>query len=438
MDPRSLLLFIILIALSSFFSASETAFTAIPLHRASAFLKDKIPGSKSLYKLKHHPERMLIAILIGNNIVNIFAASLATVISLDIAAKINFEGTAIITVSTIVVTILVLLFGEIFPKTFATRHADRISLLIAPFYTLLIKLLFPIVRILERMMKGISKKEKKSLISESDLEAFIDLSRKSGILDADEGQMINKLLNFDELTAEEVMTPRIKIKALDDSKTLDEAIAILTDYHFSRIPVYRDHIDTIDRVVMLKELLRLKKTKPWETIISELQLSPIMKVPRSQPIDSLLEKFQKTHKHIAVVVDEYGGVEGIVSLEDIIEEVFGEIQDEQDEEVATIKTTDSWSLVCQSYVRMDELLSELSLHFDNLGIEDEFESESLSYFITSYLERFPMTWEEIRLPLSFHEDLDAQQHKDMLLKVLRLKKNIIWEIEVSIVDRQNN
>ena len=438
MDPRSLALFVILIALSSFFSASETAFTAIPLHRASAFLRDKLAGSTALYKLKLNPERMLIAILIGNNIVNIFAASLATVISLDIAAKINFEGTAIITVSTIVVTILVLLFGEIFPKTFATRHADRISLLIAPFYTFLIKLLFPIVRILERMMKGISKKEKKNQVSESDLEAFIDLSRKSGILDADEGQMINKLLNFDELTAEEVMTPRIKIKALDDSKTLDEAIAILTDYHFSRIPVYHQHVDAIDRVVMIKELLRLKKTKSWETPISELPLTPIMKVPRSQPIDSLLEKFQKTHKHIAVVVDEYGGVEGIVSLEDIIEEVFGEIQDEQDEEVSTIKTTESWALICQSYVRMDEVLSELSLHFDNLGLEDEFESESLSYFITSYLERFPVVGEQIRIPLHFHEDLDAQQNKDLLLKVLWVKKNIVWEIEVAIQDREKN
>ena len=110
MDPRSLALFVILIALSSFFSASETAFTAIPLHRASAFLRDKLAGSTALYKLKLNPERMLIAILIGNNMVNIFAASLATMISLDIAAKINFEGTAVITISTIVVTILVLLF----------------------------------------------------------------------------------------------------------------------------------------------------------------------------------------------------------------------------------------------------------------------------------------------------------------------------------------
>lgn len=261
MDPRSLILFVILIALSSFFSASETAFTAVPIHKASAFLREKISGARALYKLKLSPERMLIAILIGNNIVNIFAASLATIISLDIADKIHFEGTAVITISTIFVTILVLLFGEIFPKTFATRHAEKISLLISPFYAVLIKILFPVVWLLEEMMKGMTKKEKRNQISESDLEAFIELSKKSGILDADEGQMINKLLSFDDLTAEDVMTPRIRIKALDDSKTLDEAIEILTDYHFSRIPVYHDHIDTIDRVVMLKELLRLKKTK---------------------------------------------------------------------------------------------------------------------------------------------------------------------------------
>ena len=118
------------------------------------------------------------------------------------------------------------------------------------------------------------------------------------------------------------MTPRIKIKALSDENTLTEAIEILTEYHYSRIPVYHETIDTIDRVVTLKELLRLSKKHDSETLLSSIQIAPIIKIPRSQPIDTLLEKFQKTHKHIAVVMDEYGGVEGIVSLEYIIEDVF--------------------------------------------------------------------------------------------------------------------
>lgn len=280
---------------------------------------------------------MLIAILIGNNIVNVFAASLATVIALQLAGQVAYDQTVMITLATIVVTILVLLFGEIFPKTFATRHSEKISLSIAPLYTILIKILYPLVIILEWMMKGLTKKEKKSAISESDLEAFIELSKKAGIFDNGEDQKIKKLLNFDELTAEDIMTPRIKIKALQDNLTLDEAISKLISYQYSRIPVYQESMDSIDRVVTLKELLRLRQEEKGSTVISSLKLNPIIKIPRSQPLDSLLEKFQKTHKHIAVVMDEYGGVDGIVTLEDIIEEVFGEIQDESDEEITPIQ-----------------------------------------------------------------------------------------------------
>lgn len=325
MDPLSLLLFVILIFLSMFFSASETAFTSVPMHKASVFLKEKKSWAKSLYKLKLKPERVLIAILIWNNIVNIFAASLATVIAMDIAAKVQFDQTLVVSIATAVVTILVLLFWEIFPKTLATRHAERISLSIAPIYTVLIKVLFPLIFVLERMMKGLTKKERKNLISESDLEAFIELSKKAGVFTDWEDQKIKKLLTLDELTAEEIMTPRIKIKSIDDQCSLDDAIEKLSGYHYSRIPVYHESIDTIDRIVTLKELLRLKKEHSWSTLLSQLTLNPIIKVPRSQPIDSLLQKFQKTHKHIAVVLDEYGGVDGIVSLEDIIEEVFWEI-----------------------------------------------------------------------------------------------------------------
>jgi CBS domain containing-hemolysin-like protein len=173
----------------------------------------------------------------------------------------------------------------------------------------LIKILYPLIVAIEWLMKGLNRKEKKNAISESDLEAFIDLSKQSGIFDHDQDKKIKRLLALDELTAEDIMTPRIKIKALDDDISLDEAIQELTDLHFSRIPVYHESIDTIDRIVTLKELLRFRRKIKGSTLLADLKLAPISKIPRSQPIDTLLEKFQKTHKHIAVVVDEYGGVE---------------------------------------------------------------------------------------------------------------------------------
>ncbi|PZM87198.1 MAG: hypothetical protein DLD55_02660 [candidate division SR1 bacterium] len=434
MDPRSLLLFALLIFLSMFFSGSETAFTAIPPHRVNALKKERKTGSQALAQLKKQPERMLIAILIGNNIVNIAAASLATLISLQIAGQINYDQNTVITLATILVTILVLLFGEIFPKTFATTNAEKISLLIAPLYKWLIKLFFPIIIVLERMMKGLTKKQKKSSVSESDLEAFIELSKQAGIFDNGQDQKIKKLLALDDLTAEDIMTPRIKIKALDDEHSLEEAIKILTEYRYSRIPVYHESIDAIDRIVTLKELLRLSQKHALTTPIAELSLSPIIKVPRSQPIDSLLEKFQKTHKHIAVVVDEYGGVEGIVTLEDVIEEVFGEIQDETDEELAPITKNESGKgVTCQSYVRMDELLTALGLHFEDLNLDDEYEAETLSYFITSHLERFPMAGEELLIPL---QSLDEQEQKKYLhFKVLWVKKSIVGEIDAAVIIR---
>lgn len=153
------------------------------------------------------------------------AASLATVIAINLAGS---EGGTAVTIATVVVTVLVLLFGEIFPKTFASRYAERISLAIAPIYLVLIEIFKPLIFIIERMMKLLNKHEKKQAISSSDLEAFIELSKDSGIFDNDEDKKIKKLISLDELTAEDVMTPRIKLKAIEDSKTLDEAIQILT------------------------------------------------------------------------------------------------------------------------------------------------------------------------------------------------------------------
>lgn len=381
-------------------------------------------------------------ILIGNNIVNIAAASLATLISLQIATTIGYHQNLIVTLSTILVTILILLFGEIFPKTFANQHTEKISLFIAPIYVFLIKIFHPIILVIQWMMQGLSKKgDKKVSISESDFEAFVDLSRKSGALDQGEDIRIKKLLDLDELTAEEVMTPRVKIKALKDDINLDQAIKIVSEQAYSRIPIYHTRIDDIDRIVTFKELIRYKQQFPWNTLLRDLDLENIIKIPGTQPINTILEKFQKTHKHLGLVIDEFGGVEGVISLEDIIEEVFWEIQDEVDEEILAIrKENGNGTLLCQSHARIDEVLDALELDFSNLEIEEEFESATLGYFITSHLERFPQQGEEIRIPINHHEEdqslkeekSDQDQHSALVFKVLGAKKNIIAEVRVAI------
>lgn len=434
MDPRALLLFVVLILLSMFFSGSETAFTSIPMHKVTAFIKDKKKWAKSLYKLKHQSEKMLITILIGNNIVNISAASLATLLSVQFAKSIWFSQWMVVTISTIVVTILILLFWEIFPKTFANQHSERISLFVAPIYIKLIKIFYPVIFLIEKLMKLFNKKWEKTLkISESDFDAFVELSRKSWALDKWEDIKIKKLLDLDELTAEEVMTPRVKIKALKDNISLNSAIQEATDSPYSRIPIYNKTIDDIDRIVTFKDLIKYKNEFSGNEKLKNIDLEKIIKIPSTQPVNSILEKFQKTHKHLWLVIDEFGGVEWIITLEDIIEEVFGEIQDENDEELLSIRK-ENWSdaIICQSYVRVDEMLNAMELDFNNFELDEELESTTLWYFITSYLERFPQQWEEIRLPIHISTEIDDSIQKELVIKILSAQKNIIWEVRVFV------
>ena len=445
MDPFSIISFVILILLSMFFSGSETALTSIPQHKVDTFSKQHKRWAKYLKYCKKESDKVLMAVLIWNNIVNIGSASLATAISIGIAEGINFNQWLVVWIATAVVTILILIFWEIVPKTYAQQHCESLSLKIAPFYFYLTKILSPIIWCLSLLTKKINKKsENEYEISQEEVEAFIERAKESDAVEEDTYENIKKMLNFSDITVWEAMTPRVRICAVHDNLTIDQAIEKFLTFHYTRIPVYHERIDDADRVVTLKELLNLSKKYGWDAQLKDLILYPIHKIPSPTPVNVALEKFKMSHKHVALVMDEYWWVDWIISLEDIIEEIFGNIQDESDVEISPIKKVWKNSWVVSPFIRIDEFLEESKLTFEELWLdEEEFDGETLSYLITSLLEDFPSEGEEIEIPLKEVNDeeisfLKKWEDKNILgrklvIKVKQIEDNTIWDLRISIV-----
>lgn len=434
MDPVAIIIFLILFLLSAFFSGSETAFMSVPSHKVDAFVKQKKFWAKDLKKLKSNTDRLLITILIWNNLVNTFTASFATSIAISIAQNLwAWSSSWAIWIATWVVTLLLLLFWEIFPKTLATRYADRISLSVSKVYSALQIILFPIIWCVEKLMKVLQKKKIDNKITDEELEAFIDMGHDSGVFEAWEYEKIKNMLNFYEITCEEVMTPRVKIDALSCETKVNDAISEILKFSHSRILVYNKTIDNVEWVVTLKELLLVQKKWRGEDRLCDLLLWPVIKVPLTKPIHNLLDLFKKTRRHIAVVIDEYGGVAWLVSLEDVVEEVFWDIQDETDNEIDPIRTDWNWSYLFQSEVRVDEMLEKFELDFDEVWIDEtEFWWETLWYFVMSHFERFPKKWDEIKVNISKNDEEDDDSY--LLIRVMWIRNNKIWDIKVTLCE----
>ena len=252
------------------------------------------------------------------------------------------------------------------------------------------------------------------------------------------------MLNFSDITVWEAMTPRVRICAVHDNLTIDQAIEKFLTFHYTRIPVYHERIDDADRVVTLKELLNLSKKYWWDAFLKDLILYPIHKIPSPTPVNVALEKFKMSHKHVALVMDEYWWVDWIISLEDIIEEIFGNIQDESDVEISPIRKVWKNSWVVSPFIRIDEFLEESKLTFEELWLnEDEFDWETLSYLITSLLEWFPSEWEEIEIPLKEIRDEEiwflrkdderGLPKRSLIIKVKQVEDNTIWDLRISVV-----
>lgn len=439
MDPLLILFFVVLFLFSAFFSWTELALMSLPEHKIDSLLKNRRFWSKSLKKIKENNDRLLITILIWNNLVNTFTASLATSIAIWIARNSWLwiaEATAI-WISTWVITFLLLLFWEIIPKSIATKNAATISLAVAPIYKVLMLILYPIISFMEMLIKVFSWKQTKNIITDEEIESFIDMWKESWWLDHNEHEKIKSILEFDDTLVEEIMTPRVKIDAVSSDMTVWEAIEYYLSHTHTRLPVYNETIDKIDYFLTARDLIREFKNWNKDKKISEIKLRRVLKVPSNQSLTKLLQTFQNSNKILAILIDEYGWVSWLVTVEDIIEQVFWEIRDETDRESEEFIKIWNDSIRVESDVLIEDILAKFELELENIGLDHrEFDWETLSYVITHELEWFPTNWEILNFDI-FDQDW-KETDKMISFKIIDINNARIWKIDVRVLEKEKD
>ena len=322
------LLLVVLLVLSGVFSGSETALVALSLARAEGLRREGRHGAHALYQLKRDPSRMLITILIGNNVVNIAASAMATVIATE---RLGHFGPGI---AVGVLTILILVFGEITPKSLATRYSERISLFIAPLMLGFMRLIYPLVWIFSQLTTWVQKRTggaRDPTVTESELISMVEYGEEEGTIEADERAMIERVFTFSDLEVQDVMTPRHKVFALDRRRTIAEVLPEMMANGYSRVPLYENNSNEILSVIYLRDVFEAVVEGRQDQPLGSIGRKPLY-TPITQRIDELITLLRRRKQHLAIAVDEHGSMQGVVTLEDLLEELVGEIYDESDED----------------------------------------------------------------------------------------------------------
>ena len=391
---QNIVLLIILILLSGFFSASETALTSFRSTNLEGFEENGEHGKVELLKkwLKN-PNEMLTGLLVGNNVVNILASSIATVVTINIMGGTSNSSVAIATIG---MTIILLIFGEITPKIIAKNHSVKIAgvvIAIVYFLTLILKPLIKILMFISKFISrllGIDLKDEAIMITAEDIKSLVNVGEAEGIIEEEEKEMIHSIVGFSETTAKEVMTPRTSMLAFEGEDTLDEVWDEIIENGFSRIPVYEETIDNIIGVLYIKDVLGVIKKGETNVPIKNF-IRPGYFVPETKSITEILQEFRKLKVHIALVLDEYGGIVGLVTIEDLIEEITGEIRDEFDtEEEEFIRKIDDNTYEVDGMVDIETLDKEL-----NIKLPESEDYESLGGLILTELGKVAVVNDEI-------------------------------------------
>lgn len=406
-----LILLYVCLFLSGFFSMSETALFSISKVKAFHISKDGSKSGRLILEMKEASHTLLTTILIGNNLVNIGASSLATSLAMG-----YFQSNAV-GIATGVMTLLILVFGEIFPKSFATHNNVVVSrAVIYPIYWLS-KILWPLIFVLNFIPKlhGTIYNSQET-VTEDELMTMVEVVEGEGEIKEEEREYITNIFEFDDTYCSEIMTPRADMFVVDVAEGLDIPGVLKTG--FSRIPVIEDNIDNIVGILHIKDLFsRYLENKGSDAPIGSLDIKSIMKkpyfIPESKKLDSLLKAFKAKKSHMAVVVDEYGGVSGIVTLEDVVEEIFGEIADESDKNTPDIVKLKGNKWLVLGRTDIYHLNKEL-----HLGIPESANYDTVSGFFLELVERIPKPGESIRMNkwLFSVEDMDGNRIQSFIIK----------------------
>lgn len=366
-----IIILVCLLGLSAFFSASETAIFSANKVKIRHLAEEGNKRAQLTRRMLENPNRLISTILIGNNAVNIGATALATTLFIQ---SLGDSGAGI---ATGVMTILVLVFGEITPKTLAAKRSENITLRVSSFLNILATFLSPLIFILNWLTSGLIKffggtVPDNPYITEEEIRMLVNVGQEEGLIDLDEREMINSIFDFDDTLVREVMVPRIDIIAINVNEDLKRVIQLVVDVGHSRIPVFEQTVDNIIGVLYAKDLFQLLLGgKEKEHNIKKL-MRPAYYVPESKKVRDLFAELRKEKVHMAIVLDEYGGTAGLVTIEDVIEEIVGDIQDEFDQEEPTIETLADGSLLVDARTSVYDINEILDVELP----DDEFETIS--------------------------------------------------------------
>lgn len=374
----TLIIIVFCIIMSAYFSATETAFSSINRIRVKNMAEKGNSKAALVMKLSENYDSLLSSILIGNNIVNIACASLATVLFVKMLG--DDAGAS---VSTLVTTIVVLIFGEVSPKSIAKESPERFAMLSAPFLNLLVIILTPVNFLFKQWKKLLSlvfKSSEEQGITEEELITMVEEAEQGGGIDRDESMLIRSAIEFNDLEAGDIFTPRIDVVGISAEISKEDAARVFADTGYSRLPVYVENIDHILGILYQKDFHN--KVFHSELGIRDV-IKPALFITKGKNINDLMKELQQKKLHIAVVMDEYGGTVGIVTLEDILEELVGDIWDEHDEVVREIEQVSEKEFLVSGKTNVEKL-------FHHLGREQEFEVLTVSGWVMDMLERVPV------------------------------------------------